>query len=471
MSSARPASPAGQFDTGGEPLSFASAASFDSEPPVSGPAAADAPEDEHDLDRRPDAPGLNANGYPQRVPGAALGAAGGPVIADHRSGPVPQPRDPGEHPAPAVGSARPVSASASVPTASRVAPVEPVDLPPPAAAPQARVYGRPAAAPPAEFPEEASGDVAERREPATAPVSPFVDRPDDDWADSSNVGVPTGFGSPAYPQKQGDHSGATGTLGDPAAPGVVPQSPARPIARASASARVAPPPPPGPEQQQRSGPPYTEFTRPEPAARGAAPGYHPEQYSELTTDIAGREQPHVPGQPHPQVPAFPAASPPNAGQPEGGDMRMGGVSPGPAGRATVTPPGPNDTTSWPGPEQSKFDQFKPGTEAAPAKPDTPHVRMLPILLSVVIGGVLLLGIVFGIVYLVAGGNDTLSVNTGDCLKRNNADAVKASCGDAASFEVVSIVDDKAKCADPQQPYVINPTSDGKNQILCLKPNG
>jgi hypothetical protein len=36
---------------------------------------------------------------------------------------------------------------------------------------------------------------------------------------------------------------------------------------------------------------------------------------------------------------------------------------------------------------------------------------------------------------------------------------------------VSIADDKSKCADPQQPYVVNPTKDGKSQVLCLKPNG
>jgi collagen type III alpha len=36
---------------------------------------------------------------------------------------------------------------------------------------------------------------------------------------------------------------------------------------------------------------------------------------------------------------------------------------------------------------------------------------------------------------------------------------------------VSIADDKSKCADPQQPYVLNPTTDGKTQVLCLKPNG
>jgi hypothetical protein len=161
---------------------------------------------------------------------------------------------------------------------------------------------------------------------------------------------------------------------------------------------------------------------------------------------------------------------------------MGGLFPGPATRGTVTPPTPEETTSWPGVEaqgsdQGRFDQFKPEADAAPTptKPETPHVRMLPILLAVVVGAALLVGLAFGIVYLVAGGdnggsNAGFSVKTGDCVKKSGTAAVKADCSEASSFQVVSIVDDKAKCGDPQQPYVLNPTTDGKSQVLCLKPN-
>ena len=67
-------------------------------------------------------------------------------------------------------------------------------------------------------------------------------------------------------------------------------------------------------------------------------------------------------------------------------------------------------------------------------------------------------------------NAGFSVNTGDCVKKSGTAAVKADCGEASTFQVVSIVDDKSKCADPQQPYVLNPTSDNKTQVLCLKPN-
>jgi hypothetical protein len=154
--------------------------------------------------------------------------------------------------------------------------------------------------------------------------------------------------------------------------------------------------------------------------------------------------------------------------------RMGGVFPGPASRATVTPPGPNETTSWPASpsdaEQGRFDQFKPDAEAA--KPETPHVRMLPVLLGVIIGAALLVGLAIGIVWLISRGSDSsgFSVSAGDCVKRSGDAAVKAACGEPGVFQVVSIADTKEQCTDPGQPYVLNPTKDGKTQVLCLKPS-
>jgi collagen type III alpha len=97
--------------------------------------------------------------------------------------------------------------------------------------------------------------------------------------------------------------------------------------------------------------------------------------------------------------------------------------------------------------------------------------VLPILLAVVVGALLLLGIVFGIVYLVAGGSDkSLSVIQGECVKREGESAVKAECSESGSYQVASIVPDKAQCADPGQPHVINKAADGKEQVLCLKAN-
>jgi hypothetical protein len=185
----------------------------------------------------------------------------------------------------------------------------------------------------------------------------------------------------------------------------------------------------------------------------------------------------------PRVDGFPPPSqqpaPPGI---EGERPRMGGVFPGPATRATVTPPpGPDETASWPNrgdqPEadQGRFDQFKPDADAtAPVKsePAAPHVRMIPVILGVIIGAGLLVGLAFGLVYLISGDSDhSFSVSAGECVKQDGEEAVKVPCTDAGAFEVVSIADTKEQCADPGQPYVINPTSDGRSQVLCLKPRG
>jgi hypothetical protein len=62
------------------------------------------------------------------------------------------------------------------------------------------------------------------------------------------------------------------------------------------------------------------------------------------------------------------------------------------------------------------------------------------------------------------------VGAGDCVKKSGTTAVKAACNQAGAYRIVSVVDDERKCADAKQPYVTNPTKDGKTQILCLKPS-
>jgi hypothetical protein len=247
---------------------------------------------------------------------------------------------------------------------------------------------------------------------------------------------------------------------------------------------VSPPPAPPAPDGARNGPPFNEFTT-DVAGRGKGPSGPTDQFSEHTTDISGRgrsDQPYVPA---PALPSLHAAPPLADGFPPAGDQsgdgdrpRMGGVFPGPPTRATVTPPSPNETTSWPSvPEsesddQGRFDQFKAEVldSSTAAKPETPHVRMLPVLLGVIVGAALLVGLAFGLVYLISGDSDSgFTVNAGECVKRNGDEAVKADCGDPGAFEVVSIADTKEQCTDPGQPYVLNPTSDGRTQVLCLKP--
>jgi hypothetical protein len=339
--------------------------------------------------------------------------------------------------------------------ASRVGPAEGDEIPPPVQAPQARLYGRPA-------------QPAEDDSPAPAPVSPFARPGDERYGDDPIGGVSQDL-PPLGPKTPPPGGGPV---------------------RATASARVALPPAPS-----QVSPPYNERTTP-PA---------PDSYGENTTDMAGRGQaPDKPYVPAPALPSmharaplvdgFPGApSPEDAAQLQSGVSpdrpRLGGVFPGPGGpgpggpgpgsqsRATVTPPGPDETSSWPGPggvvvepEHGRFDQFKPDAEV-PAKPEAPHVRMLPVLIGVILGAALLLGAAFGLVRLISSGSDnSFSANAGDCVKRSGDQAVKATCGDPNTFTVVSKVDAKEQCPDPGQPYVLNPSSDGKTQVLCLKPS-
>jgi hypothetical protein len=222
---------------------------------------------------------------------------------------------------------------------------------------------------------------------------------------------------------------------------------------------------------------------PPPASQPGAPT-PPDQYGEHTTDISHRgpsDQPYVPAPALPSLHARPPLEngfpPPDDGIESPDRMRMGGVFPGPASRSTVTPPNPDETTSWPRPgepDQGRFDQFKPDAEssAPTAAPQTPHVRMVPVILGVIIGAALLVGLAIGIVWLISRGSDTggITVSAGDCVKRSGNEAVKATCGDAGTFRVESVADSKDKCGDPTQPYVVNPTDNGKTQVLCLKPS-
>jgi hypothetical protein len=595
-------------------------------------------------------------GYSQRVPGASFGNSDSPAVAEARGGAaVPHPRDPSqrpesgqgpqsgeppaaaERPGPAKGTARPVSASASVPVASRVTPPgEAEEVPPPSAASrQPRVYGRPAPAdepaPQSPYQDEerpaggfgaaptsgarsaapTSGTYGQAPEsqddPYAAPVAgsygqapenqdnPYARPP----ADGTYGKPPESQGNPyarpvdgAYgkpPQTDGTYGrpaeapfgasdpgddradpyalpdlggreaprpfdGTAPTSGAPeaaptsgpfgaaptsgpfgaaptsgpfgAAPtsggfGTAPTSggsqPGRPSGRATASARVSPPPAgqpfapaspaPGQTPEARNAAQFSEFTT-DIAGRGrseqqlgpvpgnpAARTTPPDQFSENTTDVSGRgqgpEQPYVPAAALPSMHAapplengFPPAQAPESSQPFGDRPRMGGVFPGPASRATVTPPGPEQTAAWPSrPEpdadQGRFDSFKQDApEIVPtevAKPETPHVRMLPVILGVILGAGLIVGLTLGVTWLIArGSNDggtTFSVSAGDCVKRNGEAAVTANCSDAGSFEVTAIVDAKEQCPDPNQPYVINPTDNGRTQVLCLKPRG
>lgn len=289
--------------------------------------------------------------------------------------------------------------------------------------------------------------------PATSRVTP---------ADTDQVpppGAPQArvYGQPSQPPAAADEEPGDVAYPSSGGPAIAPQ--AHVAGRASASARVAPP-----------------------TAEPGGPAKGP--FTELTTDVAGRGRP---GEGEGQR-FYAAAVPPAPARPEN-DYRpqpentrspMGGMFPGPATRPTVTPPDPERQASWPhpnvpesgDPEQGRFDQFSADPSAVAAKPETPHVRMFPVVLGVAIAAVLVVGLGLGIVWLLPRGSDTggISVKAGDCVKRSGTDAIKTACGTAGAFQVVSIADTKDKCADPRQPYVLNPTKNGQTQVLCLKPS-
>ena len=156
---------------------------------------------------------------------------------------------------------------------------------------------------------------------------------------------------------------------------------------------------------------------------------------------------------------------------------MGGVFPGPASSAA-----PEQAGGWPPYVDGDQNRFGADQQPDPFQADQPnrikpssgsgHIRMLPVLLSVVIGAILLVGIAIGIVWLISRGSDSsFDVGAGDCVRRSGNTAVKSSCSDSGAYRVVSVADTREQCADKSQPYVLNPTKDGKTQVLCLTPSG
>ncbi|GGK95069.1 LppU/SCO3897 family protein [Mangrovihabitans endophyticus] len=508
--------------------------------PDSGPRPFDAPPSSAD---RPEQPG-----FAERAPAPGFAPVGDPEPgpAEHDAA-VPQPREAAEgHP---TSGGRAVSASASVPTASRATPAPQEELPSRAAGqPQARVYGRAASTADPSTAHDDRGEEEVRLD----------DYPHDDYRDDLHRGDPHRDDDPYRDARRLDDPYRDDRdMPAPADPpnaweGGTPESgPSDPYSgRAAASARVAPPPfvpssPPADSAPPPSGPPYTEFTtdvsgrghggsgdRPGssgpavygsgaggpgpndpgtgghgqvgPSAQGRPDPFGANPYGEHTTDISGRP-PSGPGDPYVPPPAlssmhapppvengFPPSARRQPGMDNGFVPQQPGFVPqqpgeepspngfgGPANRATVAPPPVADeTASWPGSsgeaEQGRFDQFKPDAaeETAAAKPETPHVRMLPTLISVIVGAALLVGVAIGIVWLISRGSDSgFDVNAGDCVAKSGSEAVKADCGAPGAFQVVSIVDNQAQCDDPGQPYVVNPTSDGRTKVLCLKPGG
>ncbi|MEU2613761.1 hypothetical protein ABZ570_19545 [Micromonospora sp. NPDC007271] len=465
-------------------------------------------------------PGISpANAVPlpqqeQRVPGAALAAS---PPADYappaQFAPADEPAQPGwgtpdaepdgpvvpgPRTSPESGAAGAVSASASVPMASRVTP--PTDQPlhsSGVSAPQPRVYGRPARPEPEDTPgQDGPNGFAEPGPRFDGPApQPRFDEPDRSAASNAFADGPPAPSSPAGPPP---FPPGVPSFVDPASSnrpvnGVHPASDERPgDPFAGPDGRPDPFAAPGGQPNPFGGP----DGHPDPFG---GPGGHPDPFG----GPGGHPDPF--GGPGGRQDAFggPGAQPDPFGGPGGhpdpfggpgghqdafggpGAGRAPGAGPGPGGFPPAFPPPPQPAPpAWSqgqagDPDQGRFDAFKPEPAPQQTEAPTPKVRNGRVLAVVLIAAVLILAIPLGLLVLLGkiGGNDDntkpagFDPAVGSCVKQSGGDGVAAAdCGEQGAFTVVSKVDAQEKCGDPAQPHVVL-QGGGTNRVLCLKPAG
>lgn len=421
--------------------------------------------------------------------------------------------------------ARPaISASATVPPASRMSPPsDSAAMSMPAAQP--RVYGRWAAEPVDDHVEpvrtDRSADAAGGDEPLW-PRTP-ADSGDRFPGDADAAGSRLLSGSDDRFQRD------AGPWSQPAAepwprddrpevPSAPDWSTERP-GRAAAFAQVpaAPIPAPDPNDQQRE--PGGRFAQPdEPAPDAFGPMGPATGTARPVSSVGGARPPRVDDRPPSDEGGSrpPAArwddQPPRqpwggeAGNPDqtligpgngldAGDSRANAWPGGraeavPTGRATAAgtarvggidaearrPPqaaGPDTGTAAPswadrdGRQQDRFDSFRTELES-PADPPPPQVRNARVLAIVLVAAVLLLAVPLGTLWLLGRtGDEGFNPSVGSCVKQDGEAAVAAGCGDAGAYTVVAKASDPGKC-DPKQPHIVLQNVEGDN-VLCLRP--
>ncbi|MFE9694141.1 hypothetical protein [Micromonospora sp. NPDC005806] len=356
---------------------------------------------------------------------------------------------PGPRTSPEAGAPGSVSASASVPLASRVMPPTDQGMRPAATpAPQPRVYGRP-------IPPEPEG--------------------------LPGHGVPNG-----YPGE--------GLRFDEAGPEPRADEPEHPVLpNAFAEAQPAPSSPAGPPPFPPGVPSFMD-----PAANNRpVNGVHPQSGERPGDPFGGPGGQHDPfGAPAGQQDPFahqgqyggPGGQPDPFGGPPGGraSVAVPGQGPGPLGEPgqggfppAFPPPPQHAPPAWqqgPGTDadQGRFDAFKPDAEPKTEAP-APKVRNGRVLALVLIAAVLILAIPFGVLALLGkiGGDDKPALfnpAVDSCIKQSGTSAAPADCAESGAFKVVSRVESKDKCTDPTQPIVELKGVEG-NRVLCLKPAG
>ncbi|HEX2770903.1 MAG TPA: hypothetical protein VHN18_00560, partial [Micromonosporaceae bacterium] len=118
-------------------------------------------------------------------------------------------------------------------------------------------------------------------------------------------------------------------------------------------------------------------------------------------------------------------------------------------------------------QQERFDSFRSEMER-PADPPPPQVRNARVLAMVLAAAVLLLAVPLGTLWLLGRtGDQGFNPAVGSCVKQDGAGAVAAGCGDAGAYTVVAKANDPGKC-DPKQPHVVLQNVEGDN-VLCLRP--
>lgn len=333
---------------------------------------------------------------------------------------------------PGQAASRTVSASASVPLASRVMP--PTDrhvVPSARPAPQPRVYGRPVVVEPPD--ERELHGAADQEDPYTPDVTSAPRQP---------VNGPGEAGS----------ASASGTARVAAA-----AAPVAPFAEFEGAAGTPYGNPLTAQFQGRAGTPYgSPVGLPEATSAGAVGTARPTDQAPRGAAAVGMAG-FAPGLPAPGP--QPMAAPPFP-SPMGGDAGPGQSGPSPWAPAE----GDRD--------QSRFDAFKPEAEPE-AKPEpVPQVRNGRVLAAVLTAAVLLLVIPLSLVWLLTkpGGQPVFNPAVGSCVKQSGSEAVAADCGEAGAFTVESKVQDKSECAN-QSEWVVVPAGKDKNQVLCLRPVG
>lgn len=359
------------------------------------------------------------------APAEVASAGHAAVPSAHVSVSVAQDTPPASEPAEAKPSGATVSASASVPTANRIAP--PADYSAqPVPAPRSRVYGRPAAEPapdpaPSGRPtaEPAPGPALYGR-PVAEPAADPYDRPAPEPAASPApydrpVAEPTPAATPYRQDVPPAGYAPTAQLpfGPPA-----PVSPG-PVSPGPVSAPPDVPPPGVDSGASNPAPPW-----PGPGEAGGFPGQ--------------TEPPS--SNPFPPQPEFGAAPP------------------------------------WAQPdvaEQERFNAFQSEPEPTEASDEPPkRERNGRVLLLTILAALLILGIPLGILTLIGkigGGSAAFDPAVGECVKQSGISAVAVDCSDPDAHTVVSKVDDASKCEDPNQPYVALSGGSGQEKILCLRP--